>query len=142
MKDVEKKIRAYLDKEARTNLRIENFDITYLIKLKKNDYNVKDQYPIVDKGVTLVEVEYYIDGEGTTRCFAVEEETGRFLEVSLDIGRKSDIMNLIMKTNKRISEVESDIRRLDFEKADDTNIKCTKVLIENKNGVETVTNIS
>ena len=121
MVDIEKKIRMHLDKEARTNLRIEHFDITFLVKLKKNDYNVPEQYPIVDKGVTLVEVEYYINGEGTTRCFAIEDGTGRFL----DTNNGSDVLNIILKTNKRISEIESEIRRLDFEKADDTNIKCS-----------------
>jgi hypothetical protein len=120
MVDIEKKIRMHLDKEARTNLRIEHFDITFLVKLKKNDYNVPEQYPIVDKGVTLVEVEYYINGEGTTRCFAIEDGTGRFL----DTNNGSDVLNIFLKTNKRISEIESEIRRLDFEKADDTNIKC------------------
>ena len=122
MVDIEKKIRMHLDKEARTNLRIEHFDITYLVKLEKNDYNVSEEYPIVDKGVTLVEVEYYINGEGATRCFAIEDGTGRFL----DSTNESDVMNIIMKTNKRISEVESEIRRLDFEKADDINIKCSE----------------
>lgn len=137
MIDIEKKIRVRLDKDARTNLRIEHFDITYLIKLKKNDYRASEQYPIVDKVVILVEVEYYINGEGTTRCFAIEEGTGRFL----DANNESDIMNMIMKTNKRISEVESEIRRLDFEKVDDKNIKCTKVLTEHTNGKESVTKI-
>jgi hypothetical protein len=46
-----------------------------------------------------------------------------------------------MKTNKRIGDVESEIRRLDFEKADDTNIKCTKVIIEHTDGKESVAKI-
>lgn len=132
MVDIEKKIRTHLDKEARTNLRIEHFDITYLVKLKKNDYNVSEQYPIVDKGITLVEVEYYINGEGTTRCFAIEDGTGRFL----DSTNESDVINIIMKTNKRISEVESEIRRLDFEKADDTNIKCNECVPKSSSKIQ------
>jgi hypothetical protein len=137
MIDIEKKIRAHLDKEARTNLRIENLDITNLIKLKKGDYSAAEEYPIVDKGVILVEVEYYVNGEGVNRCFAIEEGAGRFL----DMNNGYDVTNLIMKTNKRISDIESEIRRLDFEKADDANIKCTKVLIENKDGKESVTKV-
>lgn len=138
MIDIEKKIRAHLDKEARTNLRIENLDITNLIKLKKGDYSTAEEYPIVDKGVTLAEVEYYVNGEGINRCFAIEEGTGRFL----DMNNGSDVTNLIMKTNKRINELEGEIRRLDFEKADDQNIKCVEVFIEHKDGKESVTKIA
>jgi hypothetical protein len=52
----------------------------------------------------------------------------------LDMNNGSDVTNLIMKTNKRINELESEMRRLDFEKADDTNIKCEKVFIEHEDG--------
>jgi hypothetical protein len=138
MIDIEKKIRSHLDKEARTNLRIENLDITNLVRFKKSDYSAVEEYSTVDKGVALVEVEYYINGEGTNRCFAIEEGTGRFL----DMNNGSDVTNLIMKTNKRINELEGEIRRLDFEKADDQNIKCAEVLIEHKDGKESVTKIA
>ena len=138
MIDIEKKIRAHLDKEARTNLRIENLDITNLTKFKKGDYSNAEEYPIVDKGVTLAEVEYYVNGEGINRCFAIEEGTGRFL----DMNNGSDVTNLIMKTNKRINELEGEIRRLDFEKADDQNIKYAEVFIEHEDGKESVTKIA
>lgn len=129
---VENKIRKYLDKEARTNLNIEHMDIVRTIRLEKNDYHSLDQYPIVDKAIILVEIEYYINEEGIHRCFAIEEKTDIFLDVN------SDILELIMKTNKRMNKLEDEIRRLDFEKADDTNIKCTKVEIGYKDGEETV----
>lgn len=135
MIEVEKKIRKYLDKEAGTNLSIEHLDIAHIIRFDKNDYRYIDEYPIVDKIVTLIEIEYYINGEGIHRCFAIEEKTDRFLDIH------SDILNLIMKTNNRINKLEDEIRRLDFEKADDKNIKCTKILIEHKDGEETVTEI-
>lgn len=135
MKDIEKKIIKYLNKEANTNLNIDHLDMVHIMKLEKNDYNAPEEYPIVDKGVILAEVEYYINGEGTNRCFAIEEETGRFL----DTKKESDVLNLIMKMNKRISTLQDEIRRLDFEKADDQNIKCTKILIENKDGMQTTT---
>ena len=135
MIDIENKIRKFLDKEARTNLNIEHIDIVRTIKLDKNDYRTLEDYPIVDKAVSLIEIEYYINEEGFHRCFAIEENTDRFLDVS------SDILNLILKTNKRMTKLEDEIRRLDFEKADDTNIKCTKVQIEYKDGEEIVTNI-
>lgn len=121
MIEVEKKIRKYLDKEARTNLNIEHMDIVSIYKLDKNDYLPIIEYPIVDKAVQLVEVEYYINNEGFHRCFAIEEKTNKFLDVNIDI------LDLIMKTNKRITKLEDEIRRLDFEKADDTNIKVTKI---------------
>ncbi len=128
-------IRKYLNKEANTNLNIENMNMIRIVRLEKNDYHTKDQYPIVDKTIILIEVEYYINGEGTHRCFAIEEKTNRFLDID------SDILNLIMKTNSRMSKLEDEIRRLDFEKADDKNIKCTKVEISYKDGEEIVTNI-
>lgn len=121
MTDIEKKIRKYLNKEANSNLSIEHMDIVYTMKLEKNDYLTIAEYPIVDKGVILVEIEYYINGEGTNRCFAIEEETGRFL----DMKNESDVLNLIMKMCKELSKLQNEIRRLDFEKADDKNIKCT-----------------
>ncbi len=135
MLNIENKIRKYIDKEAKTNLNIEHMSIIYTIKLDKNDYKALEQYPIVDKAIILVEIEYYVNGEGIHRCFAIEEKTDRFLDIS------SDNLELIMKTNKRMIKLEDEIRRLDFEKADDTNIKVTKKFLEYKDGEEIVTNI-
>ncbi len=132
---IENTIRKYLNKEAKTNLNIENMDMVHLVRLEKNDYRTIDQYPIVDQTIILVEIEYYINGEGIHRCFAIEEKTNRFLDVSVDV------LNLIMKTNIRMNKMEDEIRRLDFEKADDKNIKCTKVEIAREDGEEIVTNI-
>ena len=132
---IEDTIRKYLNKEAKTNLNIENMDMVHLVRLEKNDYRTIDQYPIVDQTIILIEIEYYINGEGTHRCFAIEEKTNRFLDVS------ADVLNLIMKTNIRMNKMEDEIRRLDFEKADDKNIKCTKVEIAYEDGEEIVTNI-
>ena len=131
-------VKERLEEEHKTRLKygeklnIENIDIVRVFIFDKNDYPVSGDYPIVDKGCILIETEYYINGKGNYRCFAIEQETGKFLDID------SNILPIIVKTNKWISRLEQKIKELDFKKADDKNVVHKRIEIEHEGGITTI----
>ncbi len=106
---------------------IEHLNVIATFNFPKNDYHTIREYPIVDKGIILIETEFYINKSGYRRIYAIEHETNRFMDIN------QDTLELILKTNKRINETEDDINHLDFFKANNRNITCHKVSIEYDN---------
>ncbi len=123
--DIEKLIKHNIAKELNIDIKqIDRLLVISIFNFPKNDYHSLERYPIVDKGIILVETEYYINEVGYRRIYAIEKETNRFMDIN------QDTLELILKTNKRINETEEDISHLDFFKADNRNITCQKVSIE------------
>ena len=112
--------------------RIENLDIISVFEFDKNDYHVSEDYPIIDKGYILIETEYYIDGKGSYRCFAVEQYTGKFLDID------SNILSIFIKISGQISKLGQEIKILDFKKVDDKNVKLKRFEIVHENGITTI----
>ena len=116
---------------------VEHLTIMSVFRFFKNDCHTLEKYPIVEKDISLVETEYYIDKIGYRRIYAIEVETNRFLDIN------QDTLELVLKTNKQLREMQEDINHLDFFKADNKTISCKKISIEydSKKEKETVKQI-
>ena len=130
--DYEKIIKKRLKEEYGDTSSIENLDIIYVFEFDKNSYYVSEDYPIIDKGYILIETEYYIDGEGKYRCFAIEQYTGKFLDID------SSVLSMIVKMSKWASKLEQEIKELDFRKLDDKNVKKKRLEIGHEDGITTI----
>lgn len=125
-------IKKCLKEEYEDKSSIENLDIISVFELDKNSYLVSDDYPIIDKGCILIETEYYIDGRGIYRCFAIEQYTRKFLDID------SNILSIIIKLNKQVCRLEQEIKELDFRKLDDKRVKKKRFEIEHEDGITTI----
>ena len=88
------RIKKYLKEEYGDKSSIENLDIISVFEFDKNSYSVSGDYPIIDKGCILIEIEYYINGRGRYRCFAIEQSSRKFLDID------SNILSIIIKFNQ------------------------------------------
>lgn len=127
--DYEKIIKKRLKEEYGDTQSIENLDIIRVFEFDKNSYPVSEDYPIIDKGYILIETEYYIDEEGIYRCFAIEQHTGKFLDID------SNTLSMIIKISKWLSRLEQEVKELDFRKLDDKNVKKIRLEIGHEDGI-------
>lgn len=130
--EYEEIIKKRLKEEYGDKSDLENLDIISVFEFDKNSYPVSEDYPIIDKGYVLIETEYYIDGEGKYRCFAVEQYTGKFLDIDFNI------LSMIIKISKWTSKLEQEIKELDFRKLDDKNVKKKRLEIGHEDGITTI----
>lgn len=125
-------IKKYLEEEYGDSSKMENLDIIRVFELDKNSYPVSEDYPIIDKGYALIETEYYINGRGRYRCFAIQHYTGEFLDID------SNILSIIIKLTKQVSRLEQEIKELDFRKLDDMHVKKKRFEIGHEDGITTI----
>ena len=131
--DYEATIKKHLKEEYGDTSDIENLDIVCVFEFEKNNYLVSEDYPIIDKGCILIETEYYINGEGRYRCFVIDQQTGKFLNIDSNI-----LLSIIIKISKNISRLEQEIKELDFRKLDNKNVKKRRLQINHEDGITTI----